>query len=69
MIEGATTFALPVPPVVPATFRVAVLLDVLPSLFATTTVNSARSSDAVVGGVVYDSEFAPLIAIPFFTHW
>jgi hypothetical protein len=48
---------------------VAVLLAALPALFETTTVKSARSSDAVVGGVVYDWEFAPLIAIPFFTHW
>jgi hypothetical protein len=48
---------------------VAVLLVALPALLETTTVNSARLSEVVVGGVVYVQEFAPLIAVPFFCHW
>jgi hypothetical protein len=39
-------------PAAPETFKVAVLLVVLPALLPTTTVNSARLSVAVVGGVV-----------------
>jgi hypothetical protein len=45
------------------------LLVALPALLVTTTVNSARLSEAVVGGVVYAEEVAPLIAAPFFCHW
>ena len=62
VIDGA-------PAVAPATLRVAVGLVTLPALLATTTVNSARLSEAVVGGVVYDEEVAPLTAVPFFCHW
>ncbi|MGB2621956.1 MAG: hypothetical protein WA857_16770 [Candidatus Acidiferrum sp.] len=58
-----------VAPVVAETFRVAALLVALPALLLTTTVNSARLSAAVVGGVVYVEEVAPLIAVPFFRHW
>jgi hypothetical protein len=65
-MDGATAL---VPDVVPATFSVAVLLVALPALFVTATVNSARLSDDVVGGVVYEIEFAPLIGVPFFAHW
>ena len=52
-----------------ATLRVAVLLVALPGLLVTTTVNSARSSELVVAGVVYEEEVAPLIAAAFFCHW
>jgi hypothetical protein len=45
------------------------LLVALPALLLTTTVNSARLSEAVVGGVVYNEEVAPLMADPFFCHW
>jgi hypothetical protein len=45
------------------------LLVALPALLLTTTVNSERLSEAVVGGVVYNEEVAPLIAVPFFCHW
>jgi hypothetical protein len=62
VIDGATALA-------PATLRVAVLLVVLPALLATTTVNNARLSEAVVGGVVYAEEVAPPMAVPFFCHW
>jgi hypothetical protein len=61
-MDGATALA-------PATFRVPALLVVLPALLATTTVNSARLSEVVVGGVVYPEEVAPLMADPFFCHW
>lgn len=56
-------------PVVPETFRVAALLVALPALLLTTTVKSAPLSVAVVGGVVYVEEVAPLSAVPFFRHW
>jgi hypothetical protein len=61
-MDGATTVA-------PATLRVPALLVALPALLLTTTVNSARLSEAVVGGVVYVEEVAPLMAVPFFCHW
>jgi hypothetical protein len=48
---------------------VAVLLVALPALLVTTTENSARLSEAVVGDVVYAEEVAPLMAVPFFRHW
>jgi hypothetical protein len=48
---------------------VAVLLVTLPALLVTTTVKSGRMAETVVGGVVYDEEFAPLIADPSFCHW
>jgi hypothetical protein len=51
------------------TFNVAVLLVTLPALLVTTTANNVRLSDAVVGGVIYVEEFAPLMAVPFFCHW
>jgi hypothetical protein len=51
------------------TFRVAALLVALPALLLITTVNSARLSAAVVGGVVYVEEVAAVIAVPFFRHW
>ena len=70
VIDGATALPPPDgPPVPPIMFKVAVLLVTLPALLLTVTVNNARSSDAVVGGVVYDAAFAPLIALPFFCHW
>jgi hypothetical protein len=56
-------------PVEPETLRVPLLLVVLPALLLTTTANSARLSEAVVGGVVYVEEVAPLTAVPFFCHW
>ena len=62
VMDGAT-------PVAAATLRVPALLVALPALLATTTVNSARLSEAVVGGVVYAEEVAPLMAVPFFCHW
>jgi len=61
-MDGATAVA-------PATLRVPALLVALPALLLTTTVNSARLSEAVVGGVVYNEECAPLMAVPFFRHW
>jgi hypothetical protein len=61
-MDGATAVA-------PATLRVPALLVALPALLLTTTVNSARLSEAVVGGVVYAEEVAPLITDPFFSHW
>jgi hypothetical protein len=51
-----------------ATSSVALLLIAVPSLLLTTTLNCSRLSEAVMGGVVYDEEFAPPIAIPFFCH-
>jgi hypothetical protein len=56
-------------PAAVATLRVAGLLVILPRLLATTTVNSGRLTETVVGGVVYDEELAPPIAVPFFCHW
>jgi hypothetical protein len=61
-MDGATTAAL-------ETLRVAALLVALPALLLTTTANSARLSETVVGGVVYVEEVAPLTAVPFFCHW
>jgi hypothetical protein len=61
-MDGATAVA-------PATLRVPALLVALPALLLTTTVNSERLSEAVVGGVVYAEEVAPLMADPFFCHW
>jgi hypothetical protein len=61
VIEGAPTVA-------PETFKVAAPLTALPALLLTTTVNNARLSERVVGGVVYDAAVAPLTVIPFFTH-
>jgi hypothetical protein len=51
-----------------ATLSVPALLMVLPALLVTTTVNSARSSEAIAGGVAYAEEIAPLIEVPFFRH-
>jgi hypothetical protein len=48
---------------------VAALLVVLPALFVSTTVNCAPLSEAVVAGVEYIGEVAPLIATPFLFHW
>ena len=56
-------------PFAAATLRVAVLLVTLPALLLTTTLKSARLSEAVVGGVVYEEEVAPPMAVPFFRHW
>jgi hypothetical protein len=50
------------------TSTVALLLIAVPTELLTTTLNCSRLSEAVRGGVVYDEEFAPLIAIPFFCH-
>jgi hypothetical protein len=66
VLLGDTTIATPVPG---ATLRVAVLLVTLPALLETTTVNSGRLAETVVGGVVYDEEVAPLTADPSFCHW
>ena len=66
VLLGDIAIATPVPG---ATLRVAVLLVTLPALLATTTVNSGRLAETVVGGVVYDEEFAPLMAAPSFRHW
>jgi hypothetical protein len=46
----------------------ATLLVMLPALLVTVTVNSAPLSEAVVAGVVYAKEVAPLMAVPFFFH-
>jgi len=56
-------------PVAAKTFKVAALLAALPALLVTTTVNSARLMDIVAGGVVYEEEVAPLITVPFISHW
>jgi hypothetical protein len=61
-MDGAT-------PLAAATLRVAVLLVTLPALLVTTTVNSGRLAETVVGGVVYDKEVAPLMGVPFICHW
>jgi hypothetical protein len=66
MLFGDTAIATPA---AVATLRMPALLVTLPALLVTTTVNSARLSEAVVGGVVYAEEVAPLIAAPFFCHW
>jgi hypothetical protein len=50
------------------TSTVALLLIAVPTELLTTTLNCSRLSEAVRDGVVYDEEFAPLIAIPFFCH-
>ena len=65
VLLGDTAIATPVPA---ATLRVPALLVALPALLVTTTVNSERLSKAVVGGVVYAEEVAPLMAVPFFCH-
>jgi hypothetical protein len=51
------------------TFSVPALLVALPALLVTTTANSARLTDIVAGGVVYEEEVAPLMAAPFICHW
>jgi len=51
------------------TLRVAALLLTLPALLLTITVNKARLSAAVVGGVVYVEEVAPLTLVRFLFHW
>jgi hypothetical protein len=56
-------------PAAAATLSMPALLVALPALLEITTVNSARFSEAVVGGVVYNEEVAPLMAVPFFRHW
>jgi hypothetical protein len=66
VVFGDTAIVTPVPP---ATLRVPALLVALPALLVTSTVNRARLSEAVVGGVVYDEAVAPLMAVPFFCHW
>jgi hypothetical protein len=48
---------------------VADVLVTLPTLLLTTTDNSGRLVETVVGGVVYDAEVAPLIGVPSFRHW
>lgn len=55
-------------PVAAETSSVALLLIAVPRLLLTTTRNCSRLSEAVMGGVVYDEEFAPLIAVPFFSQ-
>ncbi|MHB8499919.1 MAG: hypothetical protein ACYDCG_05800 [Candidatus Acidiferrales bacterium] len=55
-------------PAAAATLRVALVLVARPAPLVTTTAKSARLSEAVVGGVVYLEEVAPLIAVPFFCH-
>lgn len=57
MIEGAAF-----------TVSVAPLLVTLPEVPVTVTVNTAPLSEAVVAGVVYEEDVAPLIAAPFFFH-
>jgi hypothetical protein len=47
------------------TSSVALLLIAVPRLLLTTTRNCSRLSEAVRGGVVYEEEFAPLMAVPF----
>jgi hypothetical protein len=72
VIDGATAVPPdPVPPerVAAKTFSVPALLVTLPALLVTTTVNSARLMDIVAGGVVYEEEIAPLMALPFIRHW
>ena len=51
------------------TVKIAALLVTLPTLLLIVTVNWALLSEAVVAGVVYDAEVAPLTAVPFFFHW
>ena len=62
VIDGATA-------VEPLTLRIPPSLVALPALLLTTAENRARLSEVVVGGVVYEEEFAPLTALPFFNHW
>jgi hypothetical protein len=50
------------------TVRVAELLSTLATLLVTVTLNKAPLSEAIVAGVVYDAEVAPLIEFPFFAH-
>ena len=66
VLFGDSAIARPVPG---ATLRVAVLLVTLPALLLTITVKSGRMAETVVGGVVYDEEFAPLITDPSLCHW
>jgi hypothetical protein len=47
---------------------VAALLVTLPVAFVTVTVNKAPLSEALVAGVVYAEEVAPLMAVPLFFH-
>jgi len=60
VMDGATGAAV--------TVRVAALLVTLPAASLTVTVNDAPLSEAVVAGVAYDAEVAPLIALPFLFH-
>lgn len=50
------------------TVRVTGLLVTLPAELVTVTVNLALLSEEEVGGVVYETEFAPLIARLFLLH-
>jgi hypothetical protein len=50
------------------TVSVAALLVALETLLLTVTVNCALLSAAVVAGVVYEAEVAPLIVVLFFCH-
>ena len=50
------------------TVSVATLLVMLPAELLTTTLNCAPLSAAVVAGVVYEGEVAPLMFAPFFRH-
>jgi len=51
------------------TVRTAGLLVALPAELVTVTLNAALSSEEEAGGVVYEAEFAPLIARLFLLHW
>ena len=51
------------------TVRIAALLVALPAALLTATVKFALLSADVSAGVVYEDEFAPLIAKPFLLHW
>jgi hypothetical protein len=50
------------------TVKVAAILVTLETLFVTVTVNFAALSEAIVAGVAYEAEVAPLMAAPFFFH-
>ena len=51
------------------TVSVAALLVIAPAGLLTVTVNCAPLFPVVVAGVVYEEEFAPLMAFPFIFHW
>jgi hypothetical protein len=65
-VPGAVGTALQVPPV---TVSATAVLGTVPPGLVTLTLKSAPLSVTTVAGVVYVALVAPMIALPFFSHW